>query len=210
MPKHPPSSGSSFTRSIIALAGGALLSIIIAGCGAQAEYHPQPMPLPLPSRATALPHPAAPTEITTASWYGPGFDGHPTSSGEIYHQRALTAASRTLPIGAHAKVTNLKTGKSVIVRINDHGPYVHGRGIDLSHAAAKKIGLEHHGVAKVAVTRVGRPTNEVRHTSIKLARKHRRPTPPADDTTGTMPPVMESSMIPMSMGSASKETPPSR
>jgi peptidoglycan lytic transglycosylase len=200
----------SLHRSIIVFACGALLSIAIAGCSPQAETLAPPALPPPPPPVVALPHPAAPTKITTASWYGPGFDGHTTSSGEVYHQQALTAASRTLPIGAHAKVTNLKTGKSVVVRINDHGPYVHGRGIDLSRAAAKKIGMGHHGTAKVAVTRVDRPADEMPDASTtKLAKKHddRLPTTPPAGSGGAMPPVMESSMIPTSMGSSSKEPP---
>ena len=208
MPKRSPAS-SSLHRSLITLACSALVSIAIAGCSPQAETIAPPALPPPPPPVVAIPHPAAPTKVTTASWYGPGLDGHPTSSGEVYHQQALTAASRTLPIGAHAKVTNLKTGKSVVVRINDHGPFVRGRGIDLSRAAAKKIGVDHHGIAKVAVTRVDRPANDVPRTSIKLAKKHDAlPTTPADSTTGSLPPVTESSMIPTSMGSSSNESPP--
>jgi rare lipoprotein A len=209
MPKRTPAF-SSLDRSIILFACGALMSIAIAGCSPQAETIAPPALPPPPPPVAALPHPATPTKVTTASWYGPGLDGHPTSSGEVYHQQALTAASRTLPIGAHAKVTNLKTGKSVVVRINDHGPFVHGRGIDLSRAAAKKIGIDHHGVAKVAVTRVDRPAGELPDASTtKLAKKHddALPTSPTAGA-GTPPPLMESSMIPSSMGSSSKESPP--
>jgi len=197
-------------RSIIAFAYAGLLSIAIAGCSQQVQPPPAPMlPPPTPPPVAVVPHPAAPTKVTTASWYGPGFDGHKTSSGEVYHQQALTAASRTLPIGAHAKVTNLKTGKSVVVRINDHGPYVHGRGIDLSRAAAKKIGIN-HGVSKVAVTRVDRSAREAPDTSTRLAKQpDKSPASSSDDTPEKMPPVMESSMIPTSMDSKSKQSPPS-
>lgn len=86
-----------------------------------------------------------------ASWYGPGFHGRKTASGERYNQNALTAAHRTLPFGTNVSVTNLENGKSVIVRINDRGPYVRGRIIDLSKAAAIKIGLTGRGVADVKV-----------------------------------------------------------
>jgi rare lipoprotein A len=157
----------------------------------------------------ALPHPAAPTKVTTASFYGPGLQGHPTTSGEVYNQHALTAASRTLPIGSHAKVINLKTGKSVVVRINDRGPFVHGRGIDLSSAAARKIGIDHRGTAKVAVTRVDHAADKERDTSTKIATAHHTsPSKPAGDSGSTMPPVMESSILPTSTGSESKESPP--
>jgi len=93
-----------------------------------------------------------------ASWYGPGFIGQRTASGEVYHRDDLTAASRTLPLGSRVQVTNLNTGRSVVVRINDRGPYVHGRGIDLSERAAKRIGLNHSGVARVSVTRLDQVT----------------------------------------------------
>jgi rare lipoprotein A len=200
---------SSLNPSLVTFACSLLISITIAGCSQQAQPPTQAVPPPSPPPpVVAIPHPTAPTKVTTASWYGPGFDGHTTSSGEVYHQQALTAASRTLPIGAHAKVTNLKTGKSVVVRINDHGPYVHGRGIDLSRAAAKKIGIDHHGKAKVAVTRVDRPADEMPDASTtKLAKKHDDGLP-TSPTAGAMPPVVESSMMPASMGSSSKESPP--
>lgn len=113
----------------------------------------QPMPPP-PPPVVEGPREVGKPKVTTASFYSPALQGHPTTSGEPYNQHAMTAASKTLPIGSHAKVTNLKTGKSVVVRINDHGPYVKGRGIDLSRDAAKHIGIDHRGVAKVKVTRV--------------------------------------------------------
>jgi rare lipoprotein A (peptidoglycan hydrolase) len=153
-----------FLKSIVRLAIAPLLSFVIYGCSVQAPSPPplppvQPPPPPPP--VAVVPATEGPAKITTASFYGPGLQGHVTSSGEIFDQHALTAASRTLPIGSHAKVTNLKTGKSVVVRINDHGPFVKGRGIDLSRAAAKHIGIDHHGVAKVKVTRIeGAPTEE--------------------------------------------------
>jgi rare lipoprotein A len=89
--------------------------------------------------------------ITTASWYGPGFYGRRTSDGEVFTRNGLTAASRTLPMGSRVRVTNLNNGRSVVVRINDRGPYVHGRGIDLSQGAARQIGLDRSGVARVQI-----------------------------------------------------------
>ena len=85
-----------------------------------------------------------------ASWYGPGFHGRKTASGERFNKHAMTAAHRTLPFGARVKVTNERTGRAVVVRINDRGPYAHGRIIDLSEASAKAIGLG--GVARVALS----------------------------------------------------------
>ena len=84
-----------------------------------------------------------------ASWYGPGFHGNYSANGEVFNQYALTAAHLTLPFGTRVKVTNLDNGRSVIVRINDRGPYAHGRVIDLSAAAAEAIGMISSGVAPV-------------------------------------------------------------
>ena len=94
-------------------------------------------------------------QVGYASWYGPRFHGRRTASGEIYDMNALTAAHKTLPFGTLVRVTNLQNGKSVVVRINDRGPYVKGRIIDLSAAAAKKIGLDKSGVAKVKLEIIG-------------------------------------------------------
>ena len=90
-----------------------------------------------------------------ASWYGPNFHGRYTSNGEIYNMYALTAAHKTLPMNTIVKVTNLNNGKSVIVRINDRGPFVKGRIIDLSYAAGKKIGLDVTGTAPVLIKVIG-------------------------------------------------------
>jgi rare lipoprotein A len=87
----------------------------------------------------------------TASWYGPNFHGKTTANGETYDQNALTAAHRTLPFNTVVKVTNLDNGKSVRVRINDRGPYVGNRVIDLSFAAAKEIDMIISGLARVKV-----------------------------------------------------------
>ncbi|MDP8917577.1 MAG: septal ring lytic transglycosylase RlpA family protein [Pseudomonadota bacterium] len=87
-----------------------------------------------------------------ASWYGPGFHGRRTASGETFNTNALTAAHRTLPFGTKVRVVNKTTGKSVIVRINDRGPYAHGRVIDLSKASAQAIGIS--GVASVTVAQL--------------------------------------------------------
>ena len=86
-----------------------------------------------------------------ASWYGPGFHGKKTASGETYDQNELTAAHRKLPLGSEATVTNLETGKKVDVEINDRGPYVRGRKIDLSKAAARKLDMLDDGTAPVRI-----------------------------------------------------------
>ncbi len=86
-----------------------------------------------------------------ASWYGPGFHGRRTANGERYNQHGLTAAHKSLPFGTRVLVTNLVTGRSVMVRINDRGPFVRGRVIDLSAGAAKAIGVYGRGTAPVAL-----------------------------------------------------------
>jgi rare lipoprotein A len=86
-----------------------------------------------------------------ASWYGPGFHGKKTASGEIFDQGRLTAAHKTLPLGTKAKVTNLENGSTVEVEINDRGPYVGDRVIDLSHAAANALGFVATGLTMVRI-----------------------------------------------------------
>ncbi len=90
-------------------------------------------------------------EVGIASWYGPGFDGRRTASGEIYDMNGISAAHKTLPFGTIVQVVDLETGKSVIVRINDRGPFVEGRIIDLSKGAAEKLGIIDKGIAKVGL-----------------------------------------------------------
>lgn len=105
--------------------------------------------------AAASPVPASEEEIHvetgTASWYGPGLEGRPTASGEPMRQDRLTAAHPTLPLDTTAEVTNLENGRSVEVRINDRGPYVDGRIIDLSRAAAERLDMTGDGTAPVRV-----------------------------------------------------------
>ena len=86
-----------------------------------------------------------------ASWYGPGFHGKVTASGETFDEAALTAAHRSLPLGSKARVTNVIDGSSVDVKINDRGPFIQGRIIDLSRAAARGLGLLETGIAIVRV-----------------------------------------------------------
>lgn len=110
-----------------------------------------------------LTSPAAPSKPTgdvrvgVASYYADKFHGRKTASGERFDQTDLTAAHKTLPFGTRVRVTNLKTGKSVVVRINDRGPYVKGRAIDLSRRAAKRLKMVKSGLARVAIEVVSRP-----------------------------------------------------
>lgn len=91
------------------------------------------------------------SDAATASYYGKQHAGNKTASGEIFNPGAFTAAHPSLRFGTKVKVTNLNNGKSVIVRINDRGPFVKGRSIDLSYAAAKQIGMLGSGVARVSI-----------------------------------------------------------
>jgi rare lipoprotein A len=103
---------------------------------------------PLPKAVQALAS-FMPFQSGMASWYGPGFQGNPTANGERFNQYALTAAHRGLPFGTRVRVTNTYNGRSVVVRINDRGPFAHGRVIDLSRSAAEAIGVVNSGVAPV-------------------------------------------------------------
>jgi len=89
-----------------------------------------------------------------ASWYGPGFNGKKTANGEVYDQMSFTAAHKSLKFGTLLRVTNLKNNKSVVVRINDRGPYIHGRDLDLSKAAALELGFIRKGVSKIKVEEI--------------------------------------------------------
>lgn len=99
-------------------------------------------------------HRAVLQQFGKASWYGPGFHGKLTASGEIYDESAMTAAHNSLPLGSRARVTHLRNGSTVEVRINDRGPFIAGRVIDLSRAAARALGILEAGVALVRVERI--------------------------------------------------------
>lgn len=103
-----------------------------------------------PNVASAEPTAAQKIQSGQASWYGPGFHGRRTASGEKFNTNDMTAAHRTLPFGTRVRVVNKKTGKSVVVRINDRGPYAHGRVIDLSRASAQAIGISGVGSVELA------------------------------------------------------------
>jgi peptidoglycan lytic transglycosylase len=136
-------------RIALALAATVLLS----GCLHRHRQPPPSIPSGIPAPPSPRPstrpspRPRAPAppivqgEEGIASWYGPGFNGKSTSSGEIYNMYAMTAAHKTLPFGTMVRVHDLENGQSVTVRINDRGPFVQGRIIDLSYAAAQAMGM---------------------------------------------------------------------
>ena len=95
--------------------------------------------------------------IGIASWYGKYFHGKETASGEPFNMYTYTAAHRSLPLGTKVRVINLENGKDVVVDINDRGPYVDGRTIDLSYAAAKSIGMTDSGTSKVKIEIISKP-----------------------------------------------------
>src|SRR5438270_715828 len=91
-----------------------------------------------------------------ASWYGQDYQGKPTADGEIFDRSAVTGAHPTLPMPVNVRVANLENGRSIVVRLNDRGPYVNGRIVDLSEHAADLLGFRDQGVARVRVTYLGR------------------------------------------------------
>ena len=127
----------------------ALLALLlvsgILGCGSAHIHSVQPV-----SHGPAVQH-------GKASWYGKAFHGRPTASGERYDMHARTAAHRSLPFGTRVRVTNLENGKHTVVRINDRGPFVEGRVIDLSYAAASRIQMVQTGVVPVKLEILKRP-----------------------------------------------------
>jgi len=103
-----------------------------------------------------LPHSEGFRQRGVASWYGRDFHGKKTSNGEIYNMYAMTAAHKTLPLGTYVRVHNLENNRSIVARVNDRGPFVRGRVIDLSYSGAKDIGIVGPGTARVEVVALGR------------------------------------------------------
>ena len=123
----------------------------LLGLAACATHGPEAVaPVAPPPPAPAAEQPTF-TETGLASWYGEEHQGRPTASGEHFDKAAFTAAHPSLAIGTIVRVTNLETGKSIKVRINDRGPHKHGRIVDLSLAAAHALALQHEGVARVSL-----------------------------------------------------------
>ena len=128
---------------LYSLRGATIVAIaLVASACSTARIIAPPLPPSITSSSGA-------SVIGTASWYGPGFNGHRTSSGAIYDQEGLTAASVLFPLGTRLRVTNLANDHQVDVTVNDHGPYVKGRGLDLSRRAAQQLGMIGRGTARV-------------------------------------------------------------
>jgi rare lipoprotein A len=133
-------------------------AVFVAGC-ALAPVPPVDSVRPWDNetaRLRARPAPVATSPapgVELASWYGEWHHGQPTASGEPYDMEALTAAHRSLPLGTCVEVIHLGNGRRVLVRVNDRGPYVPGRTIDLSHRAAEELGMVDEGLARVRIHR---------------------------------------------------------
>jgi len=163
-----------------------ILLFLLTGCGEhkQAQVNvPPPPPITAPESQPSSANAAPPAETTVpapseedafripanakpilvetglASWYGGPYNKRRGSNGEIYNMNAMTAAHRTLPLGSIIRVTNLKTGRSALVRITDRGPFVEGRVLDLSQAAAKKVDVLQPGVAMVRIEVMRAPSS---------------------------------------------------
>ena len=135
------------------LAQGMAIAFLIVGLGAaQGPNISEAKPAPVSSvqvRQVVKQVKTKPYQVGTASWYGDTFQGKPTASGEPYEMYDMTAAHLKLPMGSYVKVTNLRNGKAVIVRVNDRGPVVPGRIIDLSYGAAQALQFRHRGLQRV-------------------------------------------------------------
>ena len=145
---------SRFNGRILAWIAALLVLALLAGCAGSASISARKGYVRNPAKHYASGEKAEiGMKITgEASYYGPGFDGKKTASGEIFDQDDMTCAHKSLPFGTKLKVVRKDNGKSVVVRVNDRGPYVDGRILDLSMAAGKKIGLDKVGHAEVVAT----------------------------------------------------------
>jgi rare lipoprotein A len=139
----------------------AVVAMIAPGC-ALFRHRPEPPPV------------VSGVQVGEASWYGPGFHGRQTANGEIFDQNALTAAHPSLPLGSRARVTSLSNQRTVDVRINDRGPFVGRRIVDLSYAAARRIDMIGPGIMRVRLEVLGAPG-----PAVAVARpRPRTPRPP--------------------------------
>ena len=157
---HSPSKNSA----ALSLPGVAVLLCFVFGCTTSGPPRQQPTGYPKPYRVFGkwyqpLPDSKGFRQRGIASWYGKDFHGKKTSNGETYNMYAMTAAHKTLPLGTYVRVHNLENNRALDVRINDRGPFVRGRIIDLSYTAAKELGLLGPGTAKVEIVALGTPAS---------------------------------------------------
>jgi rare lipoprotein A len=155
---------SGITSGACRIAGCMLVLAILAGCGSSA-YERRPASYPLPEREGQPPvaemH-RGERRLVLASWYGKDFHGRPTASGEPFDMHALTCAHREFPFGTLLRVSNPKTGGESNCTVNDRGPFIAGRDLDLSYGAAKRVDLVGPGVAQLYIEPVGRDLRYVK------------------------------------------------
>ena len=159
------------------IAYGLMIGVVIIGLrAAQGPNNSEASSAP-PSPAETKPEirkqvgKGQPYQVGTASWYGEDFEGKPTASGEDYDMYDMTAAHPTLPLGSYVRVTNLHNGKAVVVKVNDRGPIVPGRIIDLSYGAAQALEFEHKGLQRVRLDLV-KPRTQHRQIYETVAYNH--------------------------------------
>ena len=158
------------------IANGLAIAFLIVGLGAaQGPNISEATAAPVSSIRQKTPEvrkqvKTKPFQVGTASWYGQIFNGKPTASGEPYDMYDMTAAHLTLPMGSYVRVTNLRNGRAVVVRVNDRGPIVPGRIIDLSYGAAQALEFRQRGLQRVRLDLVN--PRDLNQTSQTLAYNH--------------------------------------
>jgi len=154
------------------IAHGLAIAFLIVGLGAAqgpniSEAKPAPgSSTPTKTEVRKQVGKTKPYQVGTASWYGEIFDGKPTASGEPYDMYDMTAAHLTLPMGSYVRVTNLRNGKAVVVRVNDRGPIVPGRIIDLSYGAAQVLQFKQRGLQRVRLDLVNPPQTKPTYQTV--------------------------------------------
>jgi rare lipoprotein A len=160
------------------IAHGLMIALLIVGLGAaqgpnnSEASSAQTRAVPAKPEIRSQTGKTQPYQIGTASWYGEYFDGKQTASGEDFDMYDMTAAHPTLPLGSYVRVTNLRNGRAVVVKVNDRGPIVQGRIIDLSYGAAQVLRFEDHGLQKVRLDVVKRGTSQHRPVYQTIAVNH--------------------------------------
>jgi rare lipoprotein A (peptidoglycan hydrolase) len=147
----PPENPSRSRRTGFVWVAGLALTAYLGTAVASANRERAWENLTLPEDTAAISAGSFRT-VGRASWYGPRFDGNPTANGETFDMNALTAAHRTLPLGSRVLVRDIDNGRAVVVKINDRGPYIQGRDIDLSYGAARELHMVPDGLARVEIT----------------------------------------------------------
>jgi len=159
------------------IAHGLMIGLMIVGLGAaqgpnNSEASSAPIRAQTKSEIRKQIAENQPYQVGTASWYGEDFEGKPTASGEDFEMYDMTAAHPTLPLGTYVRVTNLHNGKAVVVKVNDRGPIVEGRIIDLSYGAAQALQFQHRGLQRVRLDLVKAGTSQHRPVYQTIAANH--------------------------------------